>query len=123
MILIGPQAQAILSPYLLRDENEPCFEKPRGGMFQRWNYNEKINQACDKAFPAPTGADGDELEKWRKKHRWAPNRLRHSAATLVRHEFGLEAAQNVLGHASADVSQIYAERDITKAAAVMAKIG
>ena len=46
-----------------------------------------------------------------------------SAATTIRQQFGLEAAQVTLGHASADVSQIYAERDLSLAAHVMQKIG
>ncbi len=123
VILIGPKAQAVLKPYLLRDVTSYCFERPKGGMYKRWNYNHAINNACDKAFPAPTGMAGDKLKEWKLAHRWAPNRLRHSAATAVRQEFGLEAAQAVLGHASADVTQVYAERDMEKAAAVMAKVG
>ena len=123
VILIGPKAQAIILPYLLRDENEVCFEKPSGGPFARWNYSEKINQACDKAFPAPKGTKGDALKAWRKQHRWAPNRLRHSRATDIRRQFGLEASQAVLGHSNADVTQIYAERDIEKAAMIMAEVG
>jgi len=55
--------------------------------------------------------------------KWSPNRLRHTAATEIRKRFGLEAAQVTLGHATADVSQIYAERDLTLAAEVMRKIG
>ncbi len=123
VILIGPKAQAILLPYLLRDETEVCFEKPTGGPFARWNYSEKINQACDKAFPAPEGTKGEALKAWRKKHRWAPNRLRHSRATDIRKKYGLEASQAVLGHSNADVTQIYAERDIEKAAMIMAEVG
>ena len=123
IILIGPKAQAILLPYLLRDENDVCFEKPTGGSFARWNYSEKINQACDKAFPAPKGTTGDALKEWRKEHRWAPNRLRHSRATDIRQKYGLEASQAVLGHSNADVTQIYAERDIEKAAMIMAEVG
>jgi integrase len=42
---------------------------------------------------------------------WAPNRLRHARATEVRRKFGLEASQVILGHATADVTQIYAERN------------
>ena len=42
---------------------------------------------------------------------WAPNRLRHARATEVRQKFGLEASQVILGHATADVTQIYAERN------------
>jgi integrase len=42
--------------------------------------------------------------------RWAPNRLRHSAATAIRKQFGLDAAGATLGHAKVDVTQVYAER-------------
>ncbi len=49
--------------------------------------------------------------------------MRHSAATEIRKQFGLEAAQTVLGHAKADVTQVYAERDAALAAEVMRKIG
>ena len=55
--------------------------------------------------------------------KWSPNRLRHSAATEIRRQFGLEAAQVTLGHATADVSQIYAERDLSLAMHIMRKIG
>jgi integrase len=54
---------------------------------------------------------------------WSPLRLRHTAATLIRARYGLEAAQTVLGHARADVSQLYAERDLAKARVVAAEIG
>jgi integrase len=54
---------------------------------------------------------------------WHPNQLRHSAATMIRRDFGLEAAQVILGHSKADVTQIYAERDTSKAIEVVRKIG
>ena len=54
---------------------------------------------------------------------WAPNQLRHSKATEVRRRFGLEAAQVSLGHAKADVTQVYAERDARLAMEVAKKIG
>ncbi len=46
---------------------------------------------------------------------WSPNQLRHAKATELRKRHGLEAAQVVLGHARADVTQIYAERDVALA--------
>jgi site-specific recombinase XerC len=49
--------------------------------------------------------------------------LRHSFATRVRKEYGLEATQVMLGHSRADVTQVYAERDEQLAARVAAKIG
>ena len=61
--------------------------------------------------------------EWRAKNCWSPNQLRHAAGTEVRRLFGLEAAQVILGHAKADVTQVYAERDMAMAAEVMRKIG
>lgn len=105
------------------------------------NYALAIRRACDQAFPpaAPlaklpgesearwmarlTAEQRAALTAWRKDHRWHPNQLRHNFATLVRRQYGLEAAQVLLGHSQADVTQIYAERDHTLAAAVAAKIG
>jgi integrase len=54
---------------------------------------------------------------------WHPNQLRHSAATSIRKQFGLEAAQVILGHSKADVTQIYAERDSAKAVEIVKQIG
>ncbi len=54
---------------------------------------------------------------------WHANQLRHSKATEVRRQFGLEAAQVSLGHAKADITQTYAERDARLAIEVAKKIG
>jgi integrase len=77
---------------------------------------EKINGERTKAA-AKAGVDPVLLPNWH------PNQLRHSAATEIRRRFGLEAAQTVLGHASADVTQVYAERDQARAAEVMEQMG
>jgi integrase len=54
---------------------------------------------------------------------WHPNQLRHTHASEVRRVFGIEAAQVALGHARADVTQIYAERDMVLAERVAREIG
>jgi integrase len=54
---------------------------------------------------------------------WHPNQLRHTFATEVRRRYGLEAAQTLLGHQKADITQVYAERDLTLAVRVAAEIG
>ncbi|QJW95616.1 tyrosine-type recombinase/integrase [Frigoriglobus tundricola] len=54
---------------------------------------------------------------------WHPNQLRHLFATEVRKQHGLEAAQVLLGHSRADVTQVYAERNEQLAATVAAEIG
>jgi site-specific recombinase XerC len=63
-----------------------------------------------------------ELQERRTSHRWAPNQIRHTAATAVRKLFGLEASQVLLGHSSADVTQIYAEHNF-ELAAVAKEVG
>lgn len=96
-------------------------------------YRRAISRACDKAFPHVelstircndlTPAQLKELKAWQSSKRWAPNQLRHAAATEVRREFGLEAAQIVLGHSQANVTEIYAERDLAKGLEVAKRIG
>jgi integrase len=54
---------------------------------------------------------------------WHPNQLRHTFATRVRKGYGLEAAQVLLGHSKADVTQVYAERNEALAADIAVKIG
>jgi hypothetical protein len=54
---------------------------------------------------------------------WHPHQLRHTKATEIRREAGLDAARAVLGHRSPKVTEVYAEIDVNKAAEVMAKLG
>lgn len=117
---------------------------PKRAPAEKYNhasYAVAVDRACDRAFPLPGGLAPLEKESrvkwwrrlsederaavqaWRKKHRWHPNQLRHSFATEVRKEHGLEAAQVLLGHTNADVTQIYAERNVELAATVAARIG
>lgn len=49
--------------------------------------------------------------QWRAENCWSPNQIRHTYATEIRRQFGLEATQVMLGHSRADVTQVYAERD------------
>jgi len=111
------------------------------------SYRRAIQYACDRAFPPPEHlrprtlgrgrgetqsellarlAEGEkrELLEWRRSHRWHPHQLRHNAATRIRREFGLEAAQLVLGHSSAAITDaVYAERDSTKVVQAMRRLG
>jgi integrase len=112
-------------------------KRPAGERYTTASYRRAIQRACELAFKMPEalccGPEGETCEQkqarlgcareWRTQHCWAPNQLRHSAATEIRKRFGLEAAQVTLGHSAADVTQIYAERDREKAAAVMALVG
>jgi integrase len=109
--------------------NRPGSNKRRkpnrtaGDRYNKDSYCRAIHRACDRAFPPPKELEGDELKAWRNSQRWNPNQLRHAAATEIRKRFGLEAAQVTLGHANADVTQVYAERDMTLAAKIMKDVG
>jgi integrase len=54
---------------------------------------------------------------------WHPNQLRHTCATELRRLHGLEAAQVILGHARADVTQIYAEKNVAIAKTIARQCG
>ena len=71
------------------------------------SYRRAIHRACDLA----------------KIERWSPNRLRHTAATRVRREMGIDAARALLGHSDADTTTIYAERDQELARTAMERLG
>ena len=143
-IYIGPRAQGVISPFLVdRPIDRPLFSpieaegerrermhearvtpvehgnrpgtnrkrkpaRPPGEAYTTASYRRCIERACVKAG-VPV---------------WTPHRLRHNAATLIRREHGLEAAQLMLGHASATLTDaVYAERDEGKVRRVAALVG
>jgi integrase len=171
-VYIGPQAQAILLPYLLRPAESFCFcpaealdahrearhaarktpehqgntrgtnrkRRPRrtaGSRYTKDSYRRAVARGCERAFGMPKALrtmpkkasveQKAEIRRaaaeWRAKHAWHPNQLRHTAATEIRRHAGLEAAQVILGHAKADVTQVYAERDQALAVETIKKIG
>jgi integrase len=60
---------------------------------------------------------------WHAAHSWHPHQLRHNAATRLRKEYGLEAAQVILGHKTLEVTEIYAEKNVAAAMRIMAEVG
>ena len=78
-----------------------------GPKYTRHSYRVAIQRACRRAGIPP----------------WSPHQLRHTRATMIRRDFGLEAAKAVLGHADTKVTEIYAERDLDRATEVMRAIG
>jgi len=71
------------------------------------SYRKAITRAC-KAAGVPV---------------WHPHQLRHTAGTNIRKEMGLEAAQVWLGHAQANVTQVYAEVDRARALQIAERMG
>ena len=133
MIFIGPQAQDVLRPYLVRAHDAYCFD-PRESAILETSHDTATTQRANAKCPRPSRR-GDHYTKDSYRRAvdracrraevkpWSPNQLRHSLATDIREKYGIEAAQNVLGHAKADVTQIYAERDRQQAAKIMREVG
>lgn len=90
-------------------------------------WNKAKTPKSQRKAPADLAAAEAERQRqaseWRDANTWSPSQLRHSVATSVRKQFGLEAAQVMLGHSRADVTQVYAERNLALAADVARKIG
>lgn len=91
--------------------------------YTKESYCRAVARGAKLADQAAHKANPDVPKETRIVPHWHPNQLRHSVATAIRRQFGLEAAQTVLGHSKADVTQVYAERDWSKAAAVMREVG
>ena len=138
MIAIGPQGQAVLRPYLLRHEESYCFSPAESEERRRqkvWENSKSARAGRQRPVTKPNRnyADFYDVAAYRhaiqrvckrlKIEKWSPNQLRHSAATEIRKKFGLEAAQVICGHQSADVTQIYAERDHNLAIRVAHEVG
>jgi hypothetical protein len=173
VILLGPQAQEVIKPFLSTDLHAYLFSprawvqelharraaarrtKPtpselkrrqarlrrqaqrHAARYDRRSYRQAVVRACDKANAkaleklaeqlAKAGKGPEEVKKElegkRPVPRWHPNQLRHTAATAIRARYGVEAAKVILGHTKVETTQIYAERDLGKAAEIMREIG
>ncbi|MFY7952710.1 MAG: tyrosine-type recombinase/integrase [Armatimonadaceae bacterium] len=137
---IGPRAQAVLAPFLAGDPHAFCFD-PRQAVAelrakQRAARMGRGGGGCRKPGvdrPRRAAREWYSTGSYRQAVRrgcakagvpvWEPNQLRHSFATEVRKAHGLEAAQVLLGHARADVTQVYAERNEELAARVAGQVG
>jgi integrase len=140
LVYLGPQAQTLLKEFFTADPTDFVFsprrakeewyaalrakrkskvppsqlsrrkKNPRkkpGNRYKVRAYYHAVQRACKKAGVAC----------------WHPHQLRHSAATRLRKEYGVELARIILGHRTAFTTEIYAEVDRLQAVEVMAKVG
>ena len=142
IIPIGPQAQKVLAPYLLRAQDSYCFSPAESieRVRRKAEEHRKTPHSCGNKrgtnrVPSPKNPPSTryKVASYRNAVRracnklnievWTPNQLRHNAATKIRKEFGLEAAQVICGHQTADVTQVYAERDLQLALKAAESVG
>lgn len=141
-IYIGPQAQVILRPFLLRAADAYCFSP---GEAMNWMRSQRAaarktplscgNRAGTNRQRKPAREPGARYKTQSYGvaisracvnagvEKWSPNQLRHTLATRVRREFDLDAAKTLLGHSQISTTQVYAEKDRAKAIEVARQIG
>jgi integrase len=147
-IYLGPRAQAIVQEWLRTDLTTPLFspaeaERAATRRAARKTKVQPSQQARGRGRRATPLGDAYTTDSYCKSiaraikavnkvrasrgeapvPHWHPHMLRHSAATRLRREFGLDTTRAVLGHSSPSVTEVYAELDMTKAAEAMERVG
>jgi integrase len=147
-IPLGPQAQAILAPYLNRAPESFCFcprelveqlRKKRSVEPKKQrdsgNRKESIRKRLPKRAPGDRFTTASYYNAIRRACRkpaaqeagikpFNPNQLRKRGATIIRCEASLEAAQVILGHRSKTTTErFYAEAPRNEAVEVIRRLG
>jgi integrase len=143
VIGLGPQCQEILRPFLLRPADSFLFSpKDADEEWRRSKRAARKSKVTPSQLARQRRAEREARSKLGNKYdvrayaraiargcvkagvrHWAPNQLRHAAATRFRREYGLDVARALLGHRSPRVTEIYAELDYSAALRVMGEIG
>lgn len=144
-IYLGPQARTIVTRWLRPGSQETFLFSPRDGEQLRHKRERAARrtplwpshlraQARKRSLAAPASfAEHYDVNTYRQAiaracsragvKPWAPNRLRHNAATQLRRDYGLDVAKAVLGHRIVETTQIYAEIDHKRAMEAMERVG
>jgi integrase len=140
-IYLGPQAQALIEPFLDRPAESYMFS-PREAVAE-FRAARKAARKCKvypweanrkrKANPKRRAGLRYTVDRYRKaiiktceKKKltpWHPHQLRHTVATEIRRKYGIETARIILGHKSLQATEIYAEGNRDAAKKVMGEIG
>ncbi len=140
VLSIGPKAQEILALYFDRPRDAYCFSPEESETDRRAAMRERrkskvqpSQQNRRKKKPERAPRDHYTRDTYRRAIQraavkakvpvWTPHQIRHTTATEVRREFGIEASQTFLGHKDANVTQIYAERNLDLARKVARQLG
>lgn len=128
LIPLGPQAQAVLAPYLDRPADAYCFSPKESVEAYMRQMGRKINHAArrkpgEKYTPSSYEHAVKKACKRAGVQPWHPHQLRHQTATLVQGKMSLDEARALLGHQHADITRVYAHGDLIIAARVVARLG
>ncbi len=121
VIYIGPRGQDVLLSFLIgRKPGDYLFNPHDSGHHVR-------NSQPGENIPYSSHGYISGIYRGCKKAgvpKWSPGQLRHNAATNVNSQAGdIDAARVMLGHSEKSTTEIYAERDFTKAAEIAKQFG
>jgi integrase len=127
VVFVGPQAQAVLLPFLAgRKAGDYLFQPKRQGGSRDKGYR----SFYDAVSYLRALSRGQNRVNYKRAEqglpplpKWTPHQIRHAKATAVRASHGLEAAQATLGHQTLSAAQIYAQRQSELARQVAAEHG
>jgi len=136
VIRFGPRSAMILQPFLNRPDDLPCFSPREAEQDRRRQLH--LARVTPPTYGNTIGTNRKDNPQWKpgncystcsvrkairravntynKYHpddlveMFTPHRLRHSALTKIRDEYGFEAAMGAAGHRSGDMTQLYTER-------------
>jgi integrase len=132
VVAIGPRGQEIIKPFLKRKLDAYCFS-PAEAMqqYRDGHYRAGTKMPSDLGERYTTRSYANAVQYAIKAAREAkvkvesfhPHQLRHTAATRIRKELGLDAARAALGHRNLKIADDYAELDQALAGKAAAKLG
>jgi integrase len=140
IVPIGPRGQEIVKRFLKPNVEAYLFSAREA--IQQW-YADKRRDRKTKVQPSQVDRSKRRPKKrWGDRYKvgsyavairracitagvphWHPHQLRHTKATEIRREAGLDAARVVLGHRSPQITELYADLDVSRAAEIMEKLG
>lgn len=124
VIVLGPRAQAVVKPWL-RLNLEQCLFRPCDAMEAKRGPARRgaKRKPGERYTPEAYATAVSRACKRAGVPHWHPHQLRHSAALAAKREAGLDAARSFLGHKQAQLTEMYAGRDMEAAVAVAKVIG
>jgi integrase len=141
VVCLGPLAQQVVKQFLTLDTQAPLFS-PKRAMDQRSLRLREARQSPvqpsqqNRRLRRPKRRPGEFYRVSAYAHAirrgceaaavptWSPNRLRHSRATELRKQFGIEAARVALGHSDGTLTaEVYAEADHGLALKIAREVG
>lgn len=147
-IFLGPRAQAVLLPWLRLDRQAFCFRpadavedlsrtRREGRQTKLWpshveakQLEAAVRKGQGRTLKLAPRYDQNSLRQAVARActaagvpKWTPYQLRHAAATRIQRELGIELARVILGHTSANMTDVYVEKDFELARDGAERIG